>query len=137
MKNIQYSVAPRVSVVPGSFSGTTARNGSGVDTMGFADARAVCHVGAATGTPDSYTVTWKIQESSDNGSSDAFADVSGLTAVCDADNELVTIDIPNVGTVRERYLRVVGTPAFTGGSTPTVPGVGIIELGKAVDEPVS
>lgn len=137
MKTIDYSVSAKVAVVPGSFSGVTARNSSGIDTKGFRDGRVVVHLGAATGAPDSYSVVWKVQESSDNNDADAWADVSGLTVTQTADNEIDTIDIPGIGTTRERYLRVVGTPAFVNGAAPTVPGVAIVELGDAVDEPVS
>lgn len=88
---------------------TTATNGSSVDfgaatTFGF---QAYLHVFSFSGT----SVTVKIQESSDNGAGDAFADVTGgaFTAATGATSQRIAASPATL----ERYLRVVTTGTFT------------------------
>jgi hypothetical protein len=91
---------------------TTATNGSSVDGLAATSfgLQAYLHVFAVTGT----SVTVKLQESSDNGVGDAWADVVGgaFTAVnggaTDAQRIQTTINL-----AVERYLRVVTTGTFT------------------------
>ena len=90
---------------------TAATNGTGVDGTAATDfgLQAYLQVSAFTGT----SVTVKLQESSDNGSTDAYADVTGggFTAVTAARTT------QRIETARdlavERYLRVVTTGTFT------------------------
>ncbi len=88
----------------------SAGNGTGVD-FGAASAfglQAYLHVFAFTGT----SVTVKLQESSDNGGADAWADVTGGGFVA-----ATAIGAQRIQTTRtlavERYLRVVTTGTFT------------------------
>lgn len=91
-------------------SDTTATNGTALDagaasTFGFA---AFLHVFSFTGT----NVTIKLQESSDNGVGDAFADVAGggFTVVSSAPQaQRIAATPANL----ERYVRVVTTGTFT------------------------
>lgn len=99
----------------GKRTDTTATNGTGVDnsTDGASGSPGAyglvmfVHLFAFTGT----SVTIKLQESSDNGVGDSFADVTGAT----------TGALSSVGAVRvqtglinvERYLRVVTTGTFS------------------------
>lgn len=95
---------------------TTATNGTGVDfttsanptsaAFGF---QAHLHVVAFTGT----SATIKLQESSDNGGGDAFADVSGggFTTVTGVTSQRIQ-SVSDTLTV-ERYLRVVTTGTFS------------------------
>jgi hypothetical protein len=96
-------------------SDTTATNGTGVDLASgtFAGSstfglQAYLQVFSFTGT----SVTIKLQESSDNGGGDAFADVTGggFTAVTAIGHE--RIQTSRTQTV-ERYLRVVTTGTFS------------------------
>lgn len=92
---------------------TAATNGAGVDAIPDAAAtafgvQAYLHVAAFTGT----SAVVKLQESSDNGAGDAFADVSGgaFVAVTTAPQA------QRIGTgtqAIERYLRVVTTGTFS------------------------
>lgn len=88
-----------------------ATNGPGVDCLGFTRATLLVSVGALAGD---HNVTVKLQQSSDNGAGDAFADVASATtgAIAAAGDEAtyaIEIDLSK----RERYLRAVGTVAGT------------------------
>ena len=94
----------------GKRTDTTATNGTGVDG-GAASAfglQAYLHVFSFTGT----SVTVKIQESSDNGAGDAFADVvgGGFTAATGVTSERIAT---SGALAVERYLRVVTTGTFS------------------------
>lgn len=100
---------------------TAATNGTGVD-MGanFADfnfgLQAYLHVFAHTGDD----VTVKLQESSDNGAGDAWADVVGgsFGAIDDANARSGYRITTARGQTIERYLRVVTTGTFSSTSFP-------------------
>lgn len=88
----------------------SASNGTGVDLAASTafGLQAYLHVFAFTGT----SVTVKIQESSDNGAGDAYADVTGgaFTAATGVTSQRIATSSSQ--TV-ERYLRVVTTGTFT------------------------
>jgi hypothetical protein len=89
----------------------SATNGSSVDFGTGSTAfglQAYLHVFAFTGT----SVTVKIQESSDDGSGDAFADVTGggFTAATGITSQRIATA---AGLTVERYLRVVTTGTFS------------------------
>jgi len=118
---------------------TAAANGAAVDCRGFERAMVILHVGAHDRTTGDETLDVKIQESSDNAAADAFADVAGAAfaqiaaQVIDAtkgNSFVMNIDL----TKRERYLRVVGTPA---GTTPSTNYSVQILLLNARNAPVS
>jgi hypothetical protein len=92
----------------GKRSDTEATNGSSVDfgAAGTHGLQAWLHVFSVTGT----SCTVKLQSSSDDGDSDAFADVTGgaFTAATDVTSQRITVS----GAV-ERYLRVATTGTFS------------------------
>lgn len=93
----------------GKRTDATATNGTGVDMIGAAGTnglQAYLHVFAFTGT----SVTVKLQQSSDNGGSDAYADVAGggFTAATGVTSQRIAV----TGAV-ERWLRVVTTGTFS------------------------
>lgn len=105
------------SIAPTATGLTTTTNGAGVDCRGYQYALVVVNVGAVTGT--SPTMDVKIQQSSDDGSSDAYGDVTSATFTqITASND----DTVYVGELKceelERYLRPVAT---IGGTTPVFP----------------
>jgi hypothetical protein len=105
------------SILPGvDLSGTTAANGSSLDCDNMiGSVHGLFAVGAATGSPTSFTVTCKLQESADDSD---WSDVATQTAlVLDADGEVGIIR----GVRTMRYVRAVATPAFVSGSSPTAP----------------
>ncbi|QDV49539.1 hypothetical protein [Gimesia fumaroli] len=106
------------SILPGvSLSGTTPANGSSFDCDNMiGSVHGLFAVGAATGSPTSFTVTCKLQES-DSGSGD-WTDLATQSAlVLDADGEVGIIR----GVRAKRYVRAVATPAFVDGTSPTAP----------------
>ena len=95
----------------GKRTDTTATNGTGVD-LGTGSSlfglQAYLHVFAITGT----SVTVKLQQSSDNGGADAWADVTGgaFTAATGVTSQRIATAS---GQTVERYLRAVTTGTFT------------------------
>lgn len=85
--------------------GAVTTNGTGVDTLGYHQALIVLNVGLVTTSLDV-----KVQESSDNGSGDTYADISGaaFTQVTTANDNAIYVARINLD-ARERYIRVVGT----------------------------
>lgn len=95
----------------GKRTDTTATSGTSVDLGTGSTAhglQAYLHVFAFTGT----SVTVKLQESSDNGAGDAWADVTGggFTAATGITTQRIATA---AGQTVERYLRVVTTGTFT------------------------
>jgi hypothetical protein len=125
------------SVAIQSLTGSTAVNGDDLDTGTVFDADSIMiHVRAeiASGAPTAATVAWALQESSDNSTWAAANDNSGTaigatlnvkTVAQDSYARVEGIMLWNGGTAapyggRKRYLRIVLTPAFTGGSSPAI-----------------
>lgn len=120
-----------------SFPASAAVNGSAVDTLGADNAAIYAHANLASGTPDAATLAVKLQESADGstGWTDALDNegtVIGFTLnsqAADAENEA---RIEGLGLNRQRYLRAVVTPTFSGGTTPAIiASVHIVQGGKS------
>lgn len=106
-----YGIQWGVQLTAGKRTDTGATNGTSVD-LGTGSAafglQAFVHVFAFTGT----SAVVKIQESSDNGGADAFADVTGgafTTVTGPTSQRIATSGTQTV----ERYLRVVTTGTFS------------------------
>jgi len=84
-------------------AGTTDINGSSVDMTGFDAVTFYFLFGAITATA---VTACKAQQSGDDGSADAFADLAGtsISVADDDDNKVVALEITNP---RERYVRPV------------------------------
>lgn len=95
----------------GKRTDTAATNGTSHDnTAATANGLvAYIHLFAFTGT----SVTIKVQESSDNGGGDAFADVSGITSGALTTPQALRVATSSLTTSVERYLRVVTTGTFS------------------------
>lgn len=121
--NIGALVALATSVLPQAAS--AAVTGNSIDRFAHnLPLSGVIHqvVGAETGSPTGVSVVTKIQHSPDNatwadytqpGGSSA-ATTAALTAV-NTENSLA-VDLASAN----RYVRLVTTPTFTGGTTPTI-----------------
>jgi hypothetical protein len=96
------SVLVKQSIPPQSISTATV-NGTGVDTQGYESMLVIANAGAV-GT----SIAVKLQESSDDGDADAYADITDATtgAVTDADEPYI-MDV-NLSEY-ERYIRAVAT----------------------------
>lgn len=119
------NVKAYTGIAPISSTGGSAINGSAIDTAGYGDGVVVVQVGATTGTPTSFTVDAKVQESA-NGTT-GWVDITGAAiAQVTAENKTgeIAVEFAKRG-ASLRYIRVVLTPALTGGTSPTV-GVGAV-----------
>lgn len=109
-----------ISLTPSTnLSGSAASNGTWVDCGSLeGPVHGLFGVGSALGSPDSYAVACKLQEASDTSGTGAqdLASQSSLSLTADASRGFVR------GIRTMRYVRCVMTPAFTGGTTPTVRG---------------
>lgn len=129
------------SVAIQSLTGSSAVNGDSIDTaQSFIAESIMIHVRAeiASGSPSAATVAWALQESNDNGVSDAWAAATDNTGTAiGATLNVHTVAVGSVARVeginlrqnsnsqapyggRKRYLRIVLTPAFTSGTTPAI-----------------
>lgn len=98
-------------VVNGVSAGQATNNGTAVDMKGFDSVTFYVLIGAIASTG---TVEVKAQQSSDNGSSDAFSDLEGsaITYTDADDNKVVVLEIANP---QKRYVRPVVTTATANG----------------------
>lgn len=134
MRSLFDAIRSIVSVRPVASTGAT-HNGVAVDTLGYNSGMAVIEIGAATGAPTSLTVDAKVQESDTSGGT--YTDVSGAAITQQtAGSKSAQIRVEGLGTSRKRFLRLVVTTAFVGGTSPTIPVVGTIQLGRAYKQPV-
>ena len=129
------------SVAIQSLTGSAAVNGDSIDTAQVFVAESIMvkvRAEIASGTPTTATVAWALQESKDNGVADAFAAANDNTGTAIGGTLNVKtlaqvalarvegINLYNVSATaapyggRKRYLRIVLTPTFTGGSSPAI-----------------
>jgi len=107
-----------LSIVPETLLATTvAANGLAIDCdNAIGSIHGLFSCGDVTGTPDSYSATCKLQESTDG--SNSWTDLATQTSlVFTADSSAGIIR----GVRTKRYVRTVITPAFVNGTTPTLP----------------
>lgn len=107
-------------------------NGPAIDRLGFQSGVLLVDAGAVTGAPSAQTLDAKIQDSADGAA--GWTDVPGLAiqqiTAPDIQREL-SLDL----TGTRRFIRVVQTVAFTGGTTPTLLASAAVVLGGAVNKP--
>lgn len=103
-------------------------NGTGIDLLGFSQCHSaliLCQTGAATGTPDSFSQAFALEDSADNLT---FTAVSGASATRTSAG-LSEIHF-NPAELR-RYVRVAVTTTIVNGSSPTVPGSATFLFGSS------
>lgn len=120
-RNIGSLIKPVASVRPQAATATV--NGGSVDRIAHnlpLSALMRTALGAVTGAPSSFTVQAKVQDSADNST---FADYAPLGTVIQGavlaaanSDDLVPVNLSSA----RRYVRVVETIAFTGGTSPTI-----------------
>jgi hypothetical protein len=119
------------AIAPHSNSGSSS-NGPSIDRLGYASAVLFVDVGAVSGSPTSFTVDCKLQES-DDGST--WADVTGASigtiSTANTQKEL-NVDLRG----RKRYIRAVLTASFSGGTSPTVLASAALVLGGSDKYPI-
>ena len=134
MKSVFDNILSKVALRP--VAASTAQTGVAIDTRGFDSLMVTVENGAATGTPDSYTVDAKITECATSGGS--YTDITGAAITqMTANNKSaqIRLDGLNDGT-RLRYMKVVVTPAMTGGTSPKALVSANCMLGRAQKHPV-
>jgi len=127
-----------VAFTPRALSGEVAHDGVVIDRLGYLSAVFTLVAGKYTSTPTSINVACKIQDSAT--STGSFVDISGATAnvsgevttVADQDQE-INIDLR----ASERYVKLVVTPDFTGGSSPTLFFGATVSLGEPSIKPAT
>lgn len=92
-----------IRVMNGVAAGTTDQTSAAIDTAGFDGVKFYTMFGTIT---SGAVTSVKVQQSSDDGGSDAYADLAGtsITVADDDDNQVVVHDIYRP---RERYLKAV------------------------------
>lgn len=142
MRSIYDNVAITQSLAPQSVAGSSAVNGLAVDTKGFVTAMLSAYAGVTSSNPSVATMTYKIQESATSGGTytdalDNTGTVIGGVATVNAAAASVVARIEGLGLNRKRFLRIVVTPAFTGGTSPASLLDGQIILGRAFQLPTT
>lgn len=125
LDNFLYPVAGVASKA--SSSSGTEELGSAIDLAGipeFHSGLLVMDVGAATGTPDSFSVVTRLLECDTSGGS--YTAVSGVTMTRTSAG--VSSVAFNPGSCK-RYVKVGRTVTIVNGTTPTVPNSGTVLLG--------
>ena len=104
----------KASVAPAAQSATV--NGTGVDCTGVdGPVCAISQVGATTGSPTSFTVTGKLQESDTSGGT--YTDIANQYSP-GAQAAAGVVGLRGLRT--QAFVRVVQTIAFVAGTSPTV-----------------
>lgn len=102
MKNLNGAVKTS-RVMNAVAAGTSAQTSSAVNMAGFNGCRFIAGFGAITSGAET---SIKVQQSSDDGSTDAYSDLEGtsITVADDHDNKIAIVDIPKPG---KQYLKLV------------------------------
>lgn len=122
---------------------STAINGYQIDRKGFESAICAVQLGDTTGTPTTFGAIFKVQQSSGESAAaiaSNWSDVSGMSITFSGETVAnqgrlsgeINLDLKPLG----RYIRVVATPNFNGGSSPKVALGAVVVLGEARITPV-
>jgi hypothetical protein len=128
------------SIVPQSVSGSSAVDGVSIDTQGYDNAKLHVYAAEASGSPSGASLAVTLQESADGSTNWANAldntgtaigfTLSGLNAAAGVN----AARIEGLNLNRKRYLRIVVTPTFTGGTSPAVLAYGEIVFGGGAQQ---
>lgn len=143
MRNV-YNIGSEITVdeagsVCAILSGSTEVVGTAIDRMpqgsgqGFMSGKLVAFKGIPAGAPSACSVTVEVGDSTGTSAMDevrASGTMSGTTAV-----DMYQADVNMLGW--DRYAFVSLTPAFTGGSSPSVAGFAALILGGTLRAPVT
>ena len=140
MRSIYDNVDAADSADPSTLSGSTPVVGAAVDTEGYNTAMLRVRALQTSSNPSVATITFKLQECATSGGSytdalDNTGTVIGGVLDVHAANADGLARIEGLGTSRKRYLKVVLTPAFTGGTSPAIVAFGEILMGRGFQRP--
>jgi hypothetical protein len=131
------------SIIPQSVSGSSAVDGVSVDTQGYENAKLHVYSAEASGSPSAASLAVTLQESADG--TDGWANaldntgavigftLSGVQAAAGVN----AARVEGLNLNRKRYLRIVVTPTFTGGTSPAVLAYGELIFGGSQELPVT
>lgn len=104
-----------------------------IDRKGYDSVVITGLTGGASGSPTVQSCVFKVQSAATSGGS--YSDVSGATVTVSADSSAgeINLDLRNVA----RYIKVVCTITFTGGSTPAIEVASSYSLGEAKEKPAT
>lgn len=97
--------------------------GDAIDRLGYNSARVTLRVGAASGTPDSYTAAWTVAHSATSGGSYVTA-YTGTTLTADDTSASKVCDLTGLN----RYLKVIAVITFVNGTSPKIEAAGLVAL---------
>ena len=141
MRSIYDGVVVSPSARPQVNTGTTGTTGLVIDTKGRNTAMIIAYGTVASGAPTAATLACKLEECATETGTFAAANDNGGTQI-QVSLTLTSADaiglarIEALGTTRLRYLRLVTTPAFTGGTNPAFTSVAVIALDRSYQDPV-
>jgi hypothetical protein len=128
------------SIIPQSVSGSSAVDGASVDTEGYDNAKLHVYAAEASGSPSAASLAVTLQESADGSTNwsnalDNTGTVIGFTlSALQSAAAVNAARIEGLNLNRKRYLRVVVTPSFTGGTSPAVLAFGEIVFGGGAQQ---
>jgi hypothetical protein len=142
MESLYDNVLAVASLRPQSDSGGSAVNGLSVDTKGYNSGVLRASINAASGSPTTASTVVKLQESADGSTNwadanDNTGNVISATVNPKTTAQDVVLRIEGLNQNRKRYLRIVETTTFTGGTTPAVVVAADILLGVAFTLPTN
>lgn len=122
-RNIGELISARQNLPAQSFSGAGSVNGGNIDRQTLNEPQScVLHLmaGAVSGAPTSFTLSAQLQSAPDNGAGapGTYANYGAAATNITAASTEVSQNIDLSGA--NRWIRVVVTPAFVGGTSPTV-----------------
>ena len=142
MRSVYDSIVTLVTSTIQSLTGTTASTPTVVDTKGYNSAMVHVRGEIASGSPTTSTIAWALQECATSGGTFVAANdntgtaIGGTVSVKTAAAD-ISARIEGLGLNRKRYLQVVITPAFTGGTSPAIQTFAEIVLGRAYQNPAN
>jgi len=111
------------SIPAQSISGSSAVTGAYFDTKGFSTAMLRANAQAASGSPTTAAIAFTVTECATSGGTYTAANdntgtqIGGTATVTSAAADVLA-RIEGLGLQRKRFLKVVATPSFTGGTSP-------------------
>lgn len=100
------------------------RNGTALEILATRSIVITANLGATTGTPDSFTVAYKLQDSLDGSNFEDAVDASNnnatLTITTDSTAGELDVDLTKFCRAAATHIRLLETVAFVNGTTPTV-----------------
>lgn len=141
LNNLYHSVKPYIGLPPKANVTTDADNGTAIDYRAldqFHSGQALIHVGAATGSPSSFSIVYTLEHSTDNST---WVTAPGALSSAHADATVTVTaagiyQLPFEPDALRRYHRIKRAVTITGGTSPTVPNGAVLLYGDPRRQPV-